>query len=170
MGDLLNEINFNEFEEEFKVPQKKPKGSDIIKDHVDGKGNPIKKPEAEPSKPKLKSLMEHTRLRNIAICTRKLPSMPIPELIKAINSLDIQVMCLYSSYSLLIRLLYIWLNNIKIIWILNYNISHQTVNEEAIELLLRMVPNEDEIKAYKSFDAARKDVNELTEEDKVWYP
>ena len=44
------------------------------------------------------------------------------------------------------------------------------MNEEAIELLLRMVPNEDEIKAYKSFDAARKDVNELTEEDKVWYP
>ena len=106
MGDLLNEINFNEFEEEFKVPQKKPKGSDIIKDHVDGKGNPIKKPEAEPSKPKLKSLMEHTRLRNIAICTRKLPSMPIPELIKAINSLDIQVMRLYSSYSLLIHLLF----------------------------------------------------------------
>merc|ERR1719414_1316033 len=43
----------------------------------------------------------------------------------------------------------------------------QTVNEDAIELLQRMVPNEDEVKAYKNFDAARKDANELTEEDKV---
>ena len=30
-----------------------------------------------------------------------------------------------------------------------------------------MVPNDDERKAYREFDAARKDVNELTEEDKV---
>ena len=99
MGDLLNEINFNEFEEEFKVPQKHRKGSDSTKDSVDGKGNSVKKEVTEPAKPKLKSLMEHTRLRNIAICTRKLPSMPIPELIKAINSLDIQVTCQYCSHS-----------------------------------------------------------------------
>ena len=30
-----------------------------------------------------------------------------------------------------------------------------------------MVPNEDEIKAYREFDGARKDINELTEEDRV---
>ena len=30
-----------------------------------------------------------------------------------------------------------------------------------------MVPNDDEVKAYREFDAARKDVSELTEEDKV---
>ena len=42
------------------------------------------------------------------------------------------------------------------------------MNEEAIELLQRMVPNEEEIKLYRNFDAARKDVNELTEEDKVY--
>ena len=41
------------------------------------------------------------------------------------------------------------------------------MNEDAIELLQRMVPNEDEVKAYKNYDAARKDVNKLTEEDKV---
>ena len=91
MGDLLNEINFNEFEEEFKIPQKNRKGSDSTKDSVDGKGKVPGKEENGPTKPKLKSLLEHTRLRNIAICTRKLPSMPIPELIKAINSLDIEV-------------------------------------------------------------------------------
>ena len=92
MGDLLNEINFNEFEEEFKIPQKNRKGSDSTKDSVDGKGKVRGKEENGPAKAKLTSLLEHTRLRNIAICTRKLPSMPIPDLIKAINSLDIEVL------------------------------------------------------------------------------
>ena len=41
------------------------------------------------------------------------------------------------------------------------------MNEDVVELLQRMVPNEDETKAYREFDAARKDINELTEEDKV---
>ena len=86
MGDLLNEINFNEFEEEFKIPQKNRKGSNSTKDSVDGRPEPPK-----PKEPQLESLMEHTRLRNIAICRRRLPSIPIPELIRAINSLDIQV-------------------------------------------------------------------------------
>ena len=89
MGDLLNEINFKEFEDEFHIPQKIRKGSSN-KDQVDTGNNP-KKEVPEASKPKLKSLMEHTRLRNIAICTRKLPQMPTPQLITAINSLDIQV-------------------------------------------------------------------------------
>merc|ERR1719245_2771253 len=115
-----------------KFLKKNRKGSDSTKDSVDGKGNVRGKEENGPAKAKLTALLEHTRLRNIAICTRKLPSMPIPDLIKAINSLDIE-----------------------------------TVNEEAIELLQRMVPNEEEIKAYRNFDAARKEVNELTEEDKV---
>ena len=92
MGDLLNEINFNEFEEEFKIPQKNRKGSDSTKDSVDGNGTVRGKEENGPAKAKLTSLLEHTRLRNIAICTRRLPSMPIPDLIKAINSLDIEVL------------------------------------------------------------------------------
>ena len=103
MGDLLNEINFNEFEEEFKIPQKNRKGSDSTKDSVDGKGKARGKEENGPAKAKLTSLLEHTRLRNIAICTRRLPSMPIPDLIKAINSLDIEVLpitislCIFSA-------------------------------------------------------------------------
>ena len=90
MGDLLNEIDFNAFEEEFKLPQKKKVDNKNI-DKVDGTNGNAQPTASEPSKPKLKSLMEHTRLRNIAICTRKLPQMPIPDLIKAINSLDIKV-------------------------------------------------------------------------------
>ena len=90
MGDLLNEIDFNAFEEEFKLPQKK-KVDNKNPDKVDGANGNAKPTASEPPKPKLKSLMDHTRLRNIAICTRKLPQMPTPDLIKAINSLDIKV-------------------------------------------------------------------------------
>ena len=37
----------------------------------------------------LDSLMEHTRLKNIAICCRKLPqNLSISDLVKAINALD----------------------------------------------------------------------------------
>ena len=36
--------------------------------------------------------MEHTRLKNVAICKRKLPqNLSISELVKAINALDIQI-------------------------------------------------------------------------------
>ena len=86
MGDLLDEIDFNSFEEEFKIPSKG-------KQNVTNKGSSKddKEEALDPPKPKLTSLMEHSRLRNIAICTRKLPPMPIPEMMKAINSLDIQV-------------------------------------------------------------------------------
>ena len=45
--------------------------------------------------------------------------------------------------------------------------NFQIVNVEAVELLQRMVPNEEEVKAYQQFNTSRKDVNELTEEDKV---
>ena len=97
MGDLLNEIDFNAFEDEFKLPQKNRKGIND-RDTTDGRSKDSKPDAPEPQKPKLKSLMEHTRLRNIAICTRKLPQMPIPELIKAINSLDIKVLYIFGHY------------------------------------------------------------------------
>ena len=90
MGDLLNEIDFKTFEDEFHIPQKSRKGSNNNKDEVDS-GKNSKNDAPETAKPKLKSLMDHTRLRNIAICTRRLPQMPTPKLLSAINSLDTQV-------------------------------------------------------------------------------
>ena len=50
---------------------------------------------------------------------------------------------------------------------LSFAMNFQIVNVEAVELLQRMVPNEEEVKAYQQFNTSRKDVNELTEEDKV---
>ena len=96
MGDMLNEIDFKTFEDEFHIPQKSRKGSNNNKDAVDA-GKTSKKDAPETSKPKLKSLMEHTRLRNIAICTRRLPQMPTPKLLSAINSLDIQVILMATT-------------------------------------------------------------------------
>ena len=92
MGDMLNELDFHAFEEEFKLPQKSRQRNDN-KDTADGRNKNTSTDADEPvaQKAKLKSLMDHTRLRNIAICTRKIPPMPIPDLIRAINSLDIQV-------------------------------------------------------------------------------
>ena len=66
------------------------------------------------SAPQLDSLMEHTRLKNMAICRRKLPPLATPDLVRAINALDIQ-----------------------------------TLNQDTVELLQRMVPQEAEIKAYR---------------------
>eukprot|EP00094_Tigriopus_californicus_P001997 TCALIF_01924-PB protein Name:"Similar to CG32138 Formin-like protein CG32138 (Drosophila melanogaster)" AED:0.27 eAED:0.27 QI:0/0.5/0.14/1/0.5/0.42/7/0/998 len=80
----------------------------------------------------LDTLMEHTRLKNMAICKRKLPDIPISDLIRAINALDIQ-----------------------------------TLSMDAIELLQRMVPLDVEIKAYREYNMAKKDVENLTEEDRI---
>jgi hypothetical protein len=38
--------------------------------------------------PQLDSLMEHTRLKNVAICKRRLPQMAPADLIANINALD----------------------------------------------------------------------------------
>ena len=44
-------------------------------------------------KPQLLSLMEHTRLKNMAICKRKLPQhLSVQDLVKAINALDIKTL------------------------------------------------------------------------------
>ena len=50
-----------------------------------------KKPSS--NKPQLLSLMEHTRLKNMAICKRKLPqNLSIQDLVKAINALDVNTL------------------------------------------------------------------------------
>ena len=81
----------------------------------------------------LDSLMEHTRLKNIAICRRKLPqNLSISDLVKAINALDTK-----------------------------------TISNDTIELLQRMIPVEAEVKAYREYSVAGKDIEKLTDEDKL---
>ncbi|XP_037031571.1 formin-like protein [Bradysia coprophila] len=120
---LHKQIDFADFEEKFKIGIGGPLVNGISE--VDGLNSSkrFKKPENV-------SILEHTRLRNIAISRRKL-DMPMDQVIKAINNLDLKQLSL-----------------------------------ENVEILQKMVPTEQEIKAFKEYIAEKKDCNLLTEEDK----
>ena len=123
---IINEIDFSAFEEAFKlnpVPMNKTKGREET-DQSNPRISTIKTPQ-------LKSLMEHTRLKNVAIVKRRLPAMSLEEIIVAVNNLD-----------------------------------NSALSMDAIELLQRTEPNTDEIKAYREFSNQKKDIMELTEEDR----
>lgn len=122
---IMNDIDFTDFEEAFKLnpaPIKNKAG----REEVD---NTNKAPAIKT--PQLKSLMEHTRLKNVAICKRRLKEKPIEETITAVNALDNSVITL-----------------------------------DAIELLQRIEPNQEEIKAYREYTFKKQDPNDLTEEDR----
>ncbi|XP_014471832.1 PREDICTED: formin-like protein CG32138 isoform X2 [Dinoponera quadriceps] len=122
---LHNYIDFSDFEERFKIG---------MSGHVANGTNEIDGLQSFPSKrfkkPENVSLLEHTRLRNIAISRRKM-EMPVEKVIMAVNALDLKVLSL-----------------------------------ENVELLQRMVPTDQEIKAYREYIIEKKNVNLLTEEDK----
>ncbi|XP_015429663.1 PREDICTED: formin-like protein CG32138 [Dufourea novaeangliae] len=122
---LHNYIDFSDFEERFKIG---------IGGHIANGTNEIDGLHSFPSKrfkkPENVSLLEHTRLRNIAISRRKM-EMPVEKVISAVNALDLKVLSL-----------------------------------ENVELLQRMVPTDQEIKAYREYIIEKKNVNLLTEEDK----
>ncbi|KAG7209151.1 hypothetical protein KM043_015292 [Ampulex compressa] len=122
---LHSYIDFSDFEERFKIG---------MSGHVANGNNEIDGLQSFPSKrfkkPENVSLLEHTRLRNIAISRRKM-EMPVEKVIMAVNALDLKVLSL-----------------------------------ENVELLQRMVPTDQEIKAYREYIIEKKNVNLLTEEDK----
>ncbi|XP_053988933.1 formin-like protein isoform X3 [Hylaeus anthracinus] len=122
---LHNYIDFSDFEERFKIG---------MGGHIANGTNEIDGLHSFPSKrfkkPENVSLLEHTRLRNIAISRRKM-EMPVEKVISAVNALDLKVLSL-----------------------------------ENVELLQRMVPTDQEIKAYREYIIEKKNVNLLTEEDK----
>ncbi|XP_076391160.1 formin-like protein isoform X7 [Megachile rotundata] len=122
---LHNYIDFSDFEERFKIG---------MGGHVANGTNEIDGLQSFPSKrfkkPENVSLLEHTRLRNIAISRRKM-EMPVEKVIMAVNALDLKILSL-----------------------------------ENVELLQRMVPTDQEIKAYREYIIEKKNVNLLTEEDK----
>lgn len=74
---VMKDIDFSNFEEAFKLnsaPMKK------IGDTLDGTAK-------GPKMPKLETLLDNTRLKNVAICKRRL-TVPLDEMIVAINALD----------------------------------------------------------------------------------
>ena len=134
---LMKDLDMAEFEEEFKL-NAIPIGQMNNGNNAGGRGqskNSISHPDGGAKRTptrQLDTLMEHTRLKNMAICRRKLPPIPVPEMVKAINALDTA-----------------------------------TLNVETVELLQRMVPLEVEVKAYREYTMAGKDVEKLTDEDKL---
>lgn len=122
---LYPTIDFVDFEEKFKIGNA---GMMMNGDTaVDGLQS---MPSKRFKKPENVTLLEHTRLRNIAISRRKLDMVP-DKVVQAINHLDLKLLPL-----------------------------------ESVELLQRMVPTEQEVKAYREFQNERRDVNLLTDEDR----
>ncbi|XP_059622727.1 formin-like protein isoform X1 [Phlebotomus argentipes] len=122
---LYKQINFVEFEERFKIGH----GGGFANGNSELDGL-TSFPSKRFKKPENVSVLEHTRLRNIAISRRKL-EMPAEMVIRAINNLDLKQLSL-----------------------------------ENVEILQKMVPTEQEVKAYKEYMSERKDLNLLTDEDK----
>lgn len=118
-------IDFNDFEERFKI------GTGAVTANGDCEADGLATfPSKRFKKPDNISLLEHTRLRNIAISRRKL-EMTVDKAINAINMLDLKQLSL-----------------------------------ENVELLQRMIPTEQETKAYREYVNEKKNINLLTEEDK----
>ncbi|CAG9862658.1 unnamed protein product [Phyllotreta striolata] len=118
-------IDFNDFEERFKIGN-----TNLMSNGVNETDGLHTFPSKRGKKQENVTLLEHTRLRNIAISRRKLEMTP-DKVINAINMLDLKQLSL-----------------------------------ENVELLQRMVPTEQETKAYREYVNEKKNVNLLTEEDK----
>ncbi|KAG8178307.1 hypothetical protein JTE90_026278 [Oedothorax gibbosus] len=120
---LFNIIDFEEFEEHFKLGIQG--GFSDRNEDINGSKR-FKVPEKV-------TLLEHNRLRNMAISRRKV-ELHCDVVVRAINALDLT-----------------------------------TLSQEYVEILLRMVPTEAEMKAYKEYERNRKPVDALTDEDKFLF-
>lgn len=94
---LMKDLDFSSFEDEFKLSQQKSsvgggRGGLANNNNNGGNNSEVDSPPKKVQTKQLDSLMEHTRLKNMAICRRKLPAIPIPDLVRAINALDIQTL------------------------------------------------------------------------------
>ncbi|XP_022252041.1 formin-like protein CG32138 [Limulus polyphemus] len=117
---LYKLIDFSDFEEHFKLNQQ---GS--FADRTDDINCSKRFKVSEKI-----TMLEHKRLRNMAISRRKL-KLSSEEVVQAISALDLKAL-----------------------------------NQEYVEILLRMVPNDKEVKAYREYEKQKRPVDGLTDEDK----
>ncbi|XP_021376267.1 formin-like protein CG32138 isoform X2 [Mizuhopecten yessoensis] len=117
---LYHVIDFNEFEEMFRLSTGPLRGDD---DSTPKLLKKLRKPESV-------SLLEPNRLRNVAITRRKI-EMTNEEVMKSINSLDLKRLSL-----------------------------------DMVDILLTIMPNDQEVKAYKQYERDRKPKERLTDEDR----
>ncbi|XP_075237526.1 formin-like protein [Lycorma delicatula] len=130
---LYSVIDFLDFEERFKLPGSYGgrSGSGLTNGETDSTDGGLSSfPSKRFKKPENVTLLEHTRLRNIAISRRKI-DMTVDKVVSAIYSLDLKQISL-----------------------------------ENVEILQRMVPTDAEAKAYREYVSEKKDVSQLTEEDR----
>nr|CAD7433501.1 unnamed protein product [Timema monikensis] len=149
---LHSVIDFSDFEERFKIGVGGPliNGTSV----VDGLGS---FPSKRFKRTENISLLEHTRLRNIAISRRKI-EIPVEKVISAVNSLDLKVMSL-ENVELLQRMVPTE-QEVRTGW---HVIPRALLDEEeeGTSLLNIMCT-----KTYKEYVGSKKNVNLLTEEDK----
>lgn len=102
-------------------------------------------------KPETMSVLEHTRLRNIGNLSGRFPMFFYTNMYLIISA-AISRRKLDMSMDLVIKAI----NNLDL----------KQLSLENVEILQKMVPTEQEIKAFKEYIAEKKDINLLTEEDK----
>ena len=81
---VIKDLDLANFEEVFKLAHQEPAGRKRSNKNVANGGGGDENdasPTNTAAKKQLASLMEHTRLKNISICKRRLPDMPIPDLV-----------------------------------------------------------------------------------------
>jgi len=122
---ILKTIDFSDFEEQFKLGEK----LELSRKY----SNPVISGSKKFKTSEKVSLLEHNRLRNMAISLRKV-DIDIETVMRAINSFDIDTLTL-----------------------------------EYIEILLRMIPNPQEVQAYREYEKSGRSVDLMTDEDKFLF-
>lgn len=138
---VIDAIDFEWFEEQFKLAGAEtstPKGAGPLSGPTMGLKYPLDQQGqmgdsqngATLQSSRRQTLLDHKRLRNLAITRRKLAIEPI-EVARSVNNFDLQIL-----------------------------------DAENVEILLRVLPTAEEIKAYKDYEMTQKPIDQLTEEDK----
>lgn len=122
---ILKGVNFDDFEEQFKLGTK----PELMRKNSVSTLNASKRFKM----PEKVSLLEHNRLRNMAISMRKI-DIDTDTVVRAINSFDTN-----------------------------------TLTAEYLEVLLRMIPNADEAKAYREYERSGRSLEEMNEVDKFLF-
>lgn len=122
---ILKAVNFGDFEEQFKLGTK----PELARKNSLSTLNASKRFKM----PEKVSLLEHNRLRNMAISMRKI-DIDTETVVRAINSFDTN--CLTGDY---------------------------------LEVLLRMIPNPEEVKAYREYERSGRSLEEMNEVDKFLF-
>lgn len=134
---IIDKLDFGEFEEFFKVGVNPGAVRSETLTNGDASHSELGMTPSRSANAGLKrggeqqTLLEHKRLRNLAISKRKL-AMDIPDIIRAVNALDLNA-----------------------------------IGQENVEILLRFIPTPEEMKAYKEYEAAKKPVDALSDEDRL---